>query len=98
MNQPSEHVVTESKDKHGYKLVVGDCIRNIESNWHGKIKRMYRDGNPTDGYQDILVCTGINYWTGEIDHDDIQYHVAFDTKWWPRSVSGGDPINAINLM
>jgi hypothetical protein len=74
-------------------LAVGDSIKNIESGWHGRI--MSTEG---EGADLMLVCLGINFWTGELDEDDKQWHSPFDVKK-VSPIPGASPgLDGINLM
>lgn len=81
------------KDYYGTPIAVGDSIRNIENAWHGRIESAYDEqGTP------MLICKGINFWTGEIDHDDVQHHAAADVVKWTRQAGKRDPVNNLNLL
>ena len=75
------------------ELKVGDCIRSIETSWHGQIQSTYEDEACV-----MLVCKGINFWDGSLDEDDTQYFSADDVVKWSRAVRIGDPVNASNLL
>lgn len=79
-------------------LAVGDCIRSIENGWHGQIESTYEDGNDEDGYITMLICKGINFWTGEIDQSDIQHYAAMDVCKANRFSKSGDPVNMSNVL
>ncbi len=85
-------------DELNQPLSIGDCIRSVENGWHGQIKSTYEDGNDADGYIAMLVCNGVNFWTGEIDHDDIQHYAAMDVRKANRKRSVNDPVNMTNVL
>ncbi len=80
------------------ELAVGDCIRSVESSWHGQIQDTYDAGNDEDGHMVMLICKGINYWTGEIDEDDVQHFAANDVVKWTRKAQKNDPVNGFNFL
>jgi len=60
-------------DYHDKPLRIGDYIQNIESGWHGRIQT-----TESRGARLMLVCLGVNWWTGKLDHDDKQWHAPRD--------------------
>lgn len=73
------------------KVTGGDCVKNIESGWRGIVQAIEKQ----DGEQ-MLVCLGVNWWTGEIDSDDKQWHSAKDVVKCERVSK--DPPNALNFL
>ncbi len=80
-------------DDRKNELAIGDSIRSIESAWHGQIQSAYDDSGLV-----MLICKGINFWTGEIDEDDVQHFAAMDVVKWARKARKGDPVNGLNLL
>lgn len=74
-------------------IAVGDCVRNIESGWKGRIKSVEGDGLDT-----MLVCKGINFWTGTEDEDDTQWHAPDDVVKAAAKHVPGEPVNANNFL
>lgn len=61
------------KDYNGTPLKIGDTIKNIESGWRGVTQSAEGEGIDT-----MLCCKGVNWWTGELDEDDVQWHNVYD--------------------
>jgi hypothetical protein len=61
------------QDYNKQPIAVGDTVKNIESGWRGRIESTEGEGRDL-----MLVCLGINWWTGEVDEDDKQWHSPFD--------------------
>ena len=87
----SKPIVDELKQP----LAVGDYVRSVETGWRGQIESVY---NEEDGYLAMLVCKGVNFWTGEIDHDDVQHYAAMDVRKTTRHRKVDDPINMLNVL
>ena len=80
------------RDYHQNPLAIGDRVRNIESAWLGQIVATEPDHNHPHGL--MLVCLGVNWWTGKLDEDDRQWHAPADVVQAGRSRIP----NAINMM
>jgi hypothetical protein len=79
------------RDDHGNTLQVGDYIRNVESGWRGQIQ------TTVDELHDLmLICYGVNWWSGDLDRDDEQWHAPADVVRCDRV--GAEPPNPINMM
>jgi len=64
-------------------IAVGDTIKNIESGWRGTIQEVANEDD-ADPLNVMLICLGVNWWTGELDLDDKQWHSPFDVIKQPR--------------
>ena len=89
----TEQTEVIGQDDKGQDLRIGDSIRGVENAWHGQIQSAYDDSGIT-----MLVCKGINFWSGEIDEDDVQHYAAMDVVKWTRAAQPGDLVNGINMM
>ena len=74
-------------------IEIGDSIKNIESHWHGRIIAVEGEGSDT-----MLKCQGINWWTGELDADDIQWHSPYDVIKAPPNPRHMTSINPLNFL
>lgn len=74
------------------KIKVGDYVRNIESHWLGRVREV--EAQPDGGT--MLVCYGVNFWTGTEDEDDKQWHAPEDVQL--SCLTDPDPVNPINMM
>ena len=72
-------------------LAVGDYVKNIESGWRGIIRE-----TSGEGVDLMLVCFGVNWWTGEIDEDDKQWHSPYDVIKCQRADNAAP--NALNVL
>ena len=79
------------QDYNGNPLEVGHCIKNIECGWRGKTI-----STETINGDLMLVCHGINWWTGTLDNDDTQWHAPADVvrvNRTPRAEEAPHPLN-----
>jgi hypothetical protein len=60
-------------DYHNQPISIGDTVKNIESGWRGVIQSTEEHNGDL-----LLVCSGVNWWTGELDDDDTQWHAPAD--------------------
>lgn len=75
-------------------LEVGDTIRNIESNWRGVIQSVESHNGDA-----MLVCLGVNWWTGDLDEDDRQWHAPADVvKQRRRSPEASESPSTTNFL
>lgn len=85
------------QDYNKQPLKIGDAIKSIESGWHGQI--MSTEGEAPDL---MLVCRGINWFTGELDEDDTQWFDPYDVVKWCRNPEAekeiDQAVNQINFM
>lgn len=81
-------------DYNKQEIVEGDCIRSIETGWHGKIEATEMQG----GDYLMLRCKGINFWTSEVDEDDTQWFSPDDVVKASPKRSVNDPVNMANVL
>lgn len=75
-------------------LEIGDTIKNIENGWRGKII-----GVETINGDTMLVCRGINWWDGEVDEDDEQWHSPADVIKQPtQAPQPGEAPSPLNFL
>jgi hypothetical protein len=81
------------QDYNGNPLEVGHTIKNIESGWKGQI--ISTEGTGADL---MLACKGINWWTGELDDDDTQWHSPYDVVRVTRKADQSEAPNPLNFL
>lgn len=62
-------------DNRKKPLAIGDTVKNVESGWRGVIQRIHGG--------ELLECLGVNWWDGELDQDDRQWHDPYDVVKQP---------------
>ena len=83
-------------DYHGRPLAIGDRVRNIESARISQIMATEPDHN--EPFAQMLVCFGVNFWDGELNQDDKQWHAPADVVLAARVPSAEDPVNWLNVL
>lgn len=79
-------------DYNGHPLAIGDCVMGIEDNWIAKITSV----DHLSGPETMLVCLGVNWWSGETDADDTQWRAPADVVFHLPTAT--DPINPTNFL